>query len=346
MIETMRYVTRRIGARGKVRWYWQRRGFPLTRLPDERVDRVAMVDRLNNQADATATGPVHGSIGWIIDRYRASDAYIDLSPSTKRHYDSALRDIEALGAALPFASFTRRAVVDFVESYKKNYQRQQAVAVLRVLFNRARYEGLVVENAASSMNMKRSRPRDRLWSEDEIERWLTTAADFPAFMTIGFRLLQYTAQRPIDVLQMHWHQYSGSAIRVRQQKTGVLLDVPVHPDLRAHLDQVRRAPVGLTIVANSRGLRARVAYKTFNDYFLEIVRKAGIDGAQARDLRRTAMINMAKGGATTPQIASVSGHSIEAAQRILETYLPRNRDLAEIAVARIDDGTKSNALDK
>lgn len=47
------------------------------------------------------------------------------------------------------------------------------------------------------------------------------------------------------------------------------------------------------------------------------------------------MLRMAEARATTPQIASVSGHSIEATQRILETYLPRNRDLAEIAVARV-----------
>ncbi|MGA8757405.1 MAG: hypothetical protein WB611_13960, partial [Stellaceae bacterium] len=70
-----------------------------------------------------------------------------------------------------------------------------------------------------------------------------------------------------------------------------------------------------------------------------------------------AMLRMAEAGATVPQIASVSGHSIEATQRILETYLPRNRDLAEIAIARLADyqknarighqaRTESNALDK
>jgi hypothetical protein len=47
------------------------------------------------------------------------------------------------------------------------------------------------------------------------------------------------------------------------------------------------------------------------------------------------MVRMAEAGATVPQIASVSGHSIEATQRILETYLPRNRDLAEVAIARL-----------
>jgi hypothetical protein len=47
------------------------------------------------------------------------------------------------------------------------------------------------------------------------------------------------------------------------------------------------------------------------------------------------MIRMAEAGATSPQIASVSGHSIESTQRILVTYLPRNRDLAEVAIARL-----------
>ena len=36
-----------------------------------------------------------------------------------KYYTRFLRDIEALGPALPFASFTRRAVVDLIESYTK-----------------------------------------------------------------------------------------------------------------------------------------------------------------------------------------------------------------------------------
>jgi hypothetical protein len=57
--------------------------------------------------------------------------------------------------------------------------------------------------------------------------------------------------------------------------------------------------------------------------------------AEARDMRRTAVLRMAEAGATTPQIASVSGHSINTTQRILDIYLPRNRDLAEIAITRL-----------
>jgi integrase len=149
-------------------------------------------------------------------------------------------------------------------------------------------------------------------------------------MTTAFVLLQYSAQRPSDVLKMTWPHYSGSAIRVRQQKTGALLDVPAHPVLRDHLHALARSSTSLTIVI----YRGRpVKYLQFNERFRRIAERAGVD-AQARDLRRTAMVRMAEAGATVPQIASVSGHSIEATQRILETYLratatwPRSRSPA------------------
>jgi hypothetical protein len=134
---------------------------------------------------------------------------------------------------------------------------------------------------------------------------------------------------------MTWAHYNGEAIRVRQQKTGALLDVPVHPALREHLNALPRR--GLMLVQR-RG--KPVPYRTFNRTFSRITERAGIADAQARDLRRTAMIQMALAGATTPMIASVSGHSINSTQRILDTYLPRNRALAEAAITRLAEHKK------
>lgn len=217
--------------------------------------------------------------------------------------------------------------------------------MLKNLFGIARYYGIVVTDEAAGLRLKTNRPRDRIWTDEEIARWLDAATGEDPHMSTGFLLLQYTAQRPSDVLKMTWPQYSKSAIRLRQQKTGTLLDVPVHPMLREHLDDLGRSSTSLTIVT----YRDRpVKYLRFNERFRRIAERAQID-AQARDLRRTAMVRMAEAGATVPQIASVSGHSIEATQRILETYLPRNRDLAEMAITRLAEHkrhTESNALDK
>ena len=291
-----------------------------------------MAERLNAGADrATSDHPERSSIAWVVAQYLGSDEYRDLSPGTIAYYKRYLRDVEALGSSLPFASFTRRAVVDFIETYPRPPQRRKASAVLKNLFKIARYYGIVATDETAGLRLKASKPRDRIWSDDEIARWLTAAGDEDAHMTTAFLLLQFTAQRPGDALRMTWPQYSGSVIRLRQQKTGALLDVPVHPVLRDHLNALGRSETSLTIVS----YRGRpVKYINFNDRFRRIAERAEID-AQARDLRRTAMLRMAEAGATAPQIASVSGHSIQATQRILETYLPRNRDLAEIAIARL-----------
>jgi hypothetical protein len=328
----LRYVERRVDRSGAERWYWHRRGHKLARLPDNPIERMAVAERLNAAADNLApTELARGTIGWVIKKYRDSDEYKALAIGTVKYYTRFLREIEALGLALPFASFTRRAVVDFIEGYPKAFQRRQSAAVLKNLFKLARYHGVVATDETAELRLKTSRPRDRIWTDDEVARWIGGAVAEDPHMTAAFLLLQFTAQRPTDVLRMAWPQYSGSAIRLRQQKTGVLLDIPVHPILRDHLDGLSRSGSSLTIVA----FRGRpVTYLRFNERFRRVAQQAGID-AQARDLRRTAMLRMAEAGATVPQIASVSGHSIEATQRILETYLPRNRDLAEIAITRL-----------
>jgi integrase len=342
MNEKLRYVTARRSAKGKLRWYWQRRGYPLTRLPDDRVVRIAMADRLNAAADGErGTDPEPGSVGTIVAEYRDSDAYRDLARNTARNYEPFLRDILALGARLPFSAFTRRVVVDHVEAYARPDQRRLCATVLKNLFRIAQYRGLIASDPTVGLRLKSSKPRDRVWSDEEISRWLDAARIEDPHMTTGFVLLQYSAQRPNDVLHMTWPQYSGSAIRLRQMKTGALLEVPTHPVLTAHLDSLQRSSTSLTIVA----YRGRpVHYSDFNKRFRRIAERAGIEGAQARDLRRTAMLRMAEAGATTPMIASVSGHSITATQRILETYLPRNRALAEIAITRLAEYKKRTGV--
>jgi integrase len=337
MDEKIRYVTRRVKPSGRVLWYWQRPGHKLVRLPDNKIERITMAERLNGAADnKTVFGPDRGTIGWVIEQYRTSDQFAQLRPGTVKYYKRYLRDIEGFGPALPFSAFTRRAVVDFIESYPAPHQRRQAAAVLKNLFGMARYYGVVEQNQAAGLRLKTSKPRDRLWTDDEVKRWLAVALTEDAHMLTAFLLLQYTAQRPGDMLGMTWAKYRSGAIILRQEKTDALLEVPCHPVLRSHLDSLPRDNM---MIVHYRG--RPVPYLRFNERFRRISKRTGLEGAQARDLRRTAMVRMAEAGATVPQIASVSGHSIDSTQRILETYLPRNRELAAQAIAKLSDYKKS-----
>jgi hypothetical protein len=356
MKKQLRYVVRRLNKRdGSERYYWERKGFKTTRLPDNLAELVAMAERLNAHADAAvmATGPVHGTTAWVINRYKETTRYKKTAASTKRYYDRWLDVVEAKAGPLPFAqAWTRRDVVDFVDTFKRPHQKQQVTVVLKLLCERARYHGLITHNPTiERIDVDRNPPRDRVWSNDELTRVLEALADEPDYMTTAFLFLRDIAQRPGDILKITWAQYTGSRIRLRQKKTEKQVAVKLLPELRERLERVPsqwRRP-DRTIVANHRSRHhGAVAYKTFNQNFGRICKKAGID-AQARDLRRTAMVQMSIAGANTQQIASVSGHSIEATQKILDTYIPRTTSLADVAIDHLAvyrSGTKSNAFDK
>jgi hypothetical protein len=53
------------------------------------------------------------------------------------------------------------------------------------------------------------------------------------------------------------------------------------------------------------------------------------------------MVRLAEAGATVPQIAAISGHSIEETQRILERYIPRTAKMADGGIRKLDLSEKA-----
>lgn len=338
MLVRLRYVTARKNKRdGTTRWYWQRKGHPLTRLPDNEAARMAMANKLNQLADQeNGEALLEGSIGWVVAKYKASESYTSLAKGTTKYYDRYLLDIEEIGKTIPFSSLKRRDVVDFVETYMGKGEPRKVAAVFRNLYNIALYYECASTNFAAALKLGKVERRDQFWRPEDEKAWLEAAAEHPkgADMTLAFQILIYAVQRPSDVLSMGWTQYNGDTIKLRQQKTRKLLEVPCHRDLRKVLDETREKNKTYLIVTHQgRGL----SYPQFNHAFSEISLLAGTTHLQPRDLRRTAMLRMAEAGATESQIASVSGHSIESTRQILETYLPRNVSLAREAIRKLED---------
>jgi hypothetical protein len=81
----LRYLELHVDCSSGERWYWHRRGHKLARLPDKVFERMALPERLNTLADSPApTELARGSIDWVIQRYRDSDEFRDLSPGTAK----------------------------------------------------------------------------------------------------------------------------------------------------------------------------------------------------------------------------------------------------------------------
>lgn len=167
-------------------------------------------------------------------------------------------------------------------------------------------------------------------------------------------------------------------ITLRQAKTGELVDVPLHQRAAAILAEPlppptsRRAPAVVSpallvpsptgrawtyrnfsrawdraqrradhrlareVIAAWPARASRTAEQT--DSLKAALRARLLAGLQRRDLRRSGMVRMALAGATTAQIAAVSGHTIDHVQRILDVYIPRRGEVAAAAIAAWEAG--------
>jgi integrase len=152
----------------------------------------------------------------------------------------------------------------------------------------------------------------RTWTEGDIEA-------FEARHAIGTRarlalaLLLYTAQRRSDIVRLGPQHISGGIIRVRQQKTGATLAIPVHPALAAVLEATPSKH--LTFLTTKEG--KPFSAPGFTNWFRDMCNEAGLPlGTSAHGLRKAACRRLAEAGCSANVIASISGHvSLREVQR-------------------------------
>lgn len=336
----MRYVVKKTNKDGAARWYWDRRGFPTKRLPDDEGERLTAAGELNRRADAEKRAgpaePEFGTVTWAIDEYRRSPKFTRLSASTRKAYGRWMQSLAATVGAQPMTALTPKAVHETLDGIESNGGKKHCAAVLRRIADLSIRRGLIDRNPASLLDLEGSNRRQEVWYENEVDRFLAACAGerHGAAIALGLKIMLYTAQRPGDVRAMGWSQYNGDTITIRQQKTGKLVEVPCVTALRQALDAARAQTTGTVMVAGPDG--TCISEGAWRPAFNIIRRKAGLDHLQARDLRRTAAVNLARAGATVPEIAAITGHSIHRTQWILETYLPRDTHMARAAIIKLE----------
>jgi len=330
------------------------------------------VDESERQRRAMPAPPGEGSFARLVVSFRGdalrslppSPAWTKLSPRTRQDYGRILDRLAERFGDLKVADldqprergawlgrqFVKRLQADYADRPR---EADHFVTTLRRLFNFAIDLGLLAANPAARPGRLYSARRRQLWSWAEEEAFLAGIdAALPAAgratLRLFYLLLAYTGQRPGDVLAMRWDQLAEReleldgrrtllwCLEVRQQKTAAFLWVPVHERLLPELLAARaaeRAP-GRTIIATRRG--APWSLSGIAKPWAQVLQVSGVAGLQRRDLRRTAVVRLAEAGCTVPQIAAISGHSIERTTQIVETYLPRSAAMAAAGIVRLE----------
>jgi integrase len=358
-------VTRKRQADGTIKEYYYDRATN-TFLANDRAAAVRRQAVLCPKILPESTELPEGTFGWLIERYKKNSRYTDCAPGTKRLYDGYLKHMMEEYGDLPIRSIKPKMISAIRDKLSATPAKaNQTLALFRILLSYAERElEAIPSNPAARPGRLTPPKREQVWSDEDIDVFLKVA---PVNMRLAMSLMFLTAQRLSDMLAMTTSQVSEAGgrlyIDLRQQKTDQWVSVPVHsrlePLLRARLAtpivRQRVAADGRKIaelvpllvpspeghIWNRRNFSRAwdVAMRRMNFRIAKGLFRAGMTKAevkeeligrhrQRRDLRRTAMVRMAEAGATTPQIAGVSGHSIDSCQKILDVYLPRRADIA------------------
>lgn len=346
---------------GHTLFYWQpsrdlrKAGFLPRRLAERTnslADAVQEAEALNRDLDAWRMGTqptqiAPNTLPWLTRLYRNDSRYTELAAKTRRSYDQCIESVldwSARAQHPPVHSVSRQHVRSFYRSMQRTPAKANAVMrVLRLLLQFGVDEGMLSDNPAAKQRLRGRPPRETVWSANQVSHLCQIAeAEGRSSMALAVLLAANLGQREGDILKLAWSQYDGDSITLRQGKTGRLIRVPVIEELRDALTKtVRRSPNIVVSEATGRPYKE----DNFRHVFAEIRKTAGLSDLWFMDLRRTAVVWLAEAGCQVPEIAAITGHSLNRTSAILEVYLPRNSRMAENAIAKLSEYRRRTKLE-
>jgi integrase len=247
-----------------------------------------------------------GSLGWAIEKFRKSPLYNERAATTRRNYRRVLDQLcQGYGTGL-LAHLKPRHVRMMRNEIAKTSTASAdiAMSLISALWNFA-VEQLGLELDADPTHgvprVHEVKHEHEPWPAELIELFLQEARPT---LRWAVKLALYTGQRRSDLVKMKWSEFDGEFIQVRQQKTGALVSVPCHKELRAELERMPR--VADTILVGERG--APISGITLAAMVRAQLHKMGVDGYAIHGLRKNAAVALADAGCSPMEIAAITGH--------------------------------------
>ncbi len=194
-------------------------------------------------------GPRYGSFAALIEAYKESPEWRELSARTQVLWKPLLGKIEQSWATLAVRGLEARHVLALRDVYADTPG--MANNLIRALSSMLAWSvprGWRDTNPCTGLRKLKGGEGYMPWSREEIVFFRAKAR---RDIWHASALALYSGQRLNDVLNMRWSDIKGGLIAVVQQKTGKQLWIPAHEDLRQVLTQVPRTHVN--ILTNSRG---------------------------------------------------------------------------------------------
>jgi integrase len=333
---------------------------------------------LEMQYAAAATVAVRqaGTVGELVMRFFESSAWAEMSINTQALWRLTFRKLEDRFGDFPPAAITRKVAHAFKEKMVKAGDGPATIrnrlAAWRRLWSWAVDEAGIFtgENPWNKLGslgkQKRTRP-GRLWEQAHINAFLNARRSVkiggnPAFsnphtqtevtpppaLRLALVLGLASTQRLGDVLRLtgqNLTERDGELwLSLKQSKTGAEVSFPILSIAANELRAQKIEPGDSRFLIRSKNglpFKTRVFAKRFRVW----TTAAGLPHT-FKDLRSSGMVWYSRAGADATQIVSISGHSIDATQNILNIYIKRNEKSADIAVKKLEEAMTREAASK
>ncbi len=289
-------------------------------------------ERAKREAEASDARSRGGGIKSVIDAYCRSPEFMALAQRSKENKERAFFWIEQILKESELTAVKRKHVYDLRDIVAQQSGRGTAtivVSALSALYSWAINRGRAEHNPAQRID-KLALGSIPTWTEDNLA---VALENLPEHLRRAVYLAAHTGQRRSDLIAMTWAHFDGRTIRLRQQKTGTFVAVPLMRDAQAELARWKAEAKSDFILVNSTG--GRWSTHTINLGLWKRLPRLGLAGLNLHGLRKLAAVRLAEAGCTAHEIASILGHkSLSEVQRY--TQKADQMRLAEAAITKLE----------
>lgn len=336
------HTHRETSRHGKPVWYFRRGKGKRIRLPGDYGSesfKAAYEAALTGEPIAKPAGSSAGTLRWLWDRYRDSQAWSDLSVATRRQRENIMKHVLENSGDKALSLVTRKAIIAGLDRRKKTpAMARHFLETMRGLFMWGVYSDHA--KADPTFGIKASKPATdghHTWTDEECDR-------FEARWPIGtrerlaFDILLYTGFRRGDAARFGRQNVRNGLIHITTEKSKGKVTV-ILPLLQPLADSINATRTGdLAFIAKADG--AGMSKEGFGNWFAEACIAAGVPG-RAHGLRKAGATRAANRGASDAQLDAIFGWSGRG-MAALYTKKANRQKLAEEAASFLMPEPKPN----
>lgn len=250
-----------------------------------------------------------GTFDDLISRFYSSVKWRNIpKASTKATYRGELERFRAKYGKRQVATMSARAVNGLMEKMADTPSAaNNLLKRLRTLFDYAILLNMRKDNPAKAVDSVKAKGDGfHEWTEPEIRKF-KAKHELGTKARLALEIFLCTAQRRSDAATMGEDPEKPGHVRVHQLKTGALLSIPIHRDLKA---AVEACPSGKdTFLVSERG--KPYTKESLGNWFKKQCVAAGLPHCSAHGLRKAASRRMAELGLSNQLIKSITGHTTD-----------------------------------